>query len=71
MGRLTLPTVTARRMSAARKTKSGGSNGGRPQSSGRRCPCAAMTLKRAEARGKSGEHDPSCSFYRLDSSQLR
>ncbi len=38
--------------------------GGRPRSGADRCPCQVMTLRRAEARGLSWEHDPSCSFYR-------
>jgi len=36
---------------------------GRPKSDAPRCPCAAMTLKRAQARGKSYEHDPTCAYY--------
>ena len=60
MGRHTLPTRTARRMSRARVTFAGG----RPRSEGPRCPCAIMTLRRAEARGKSPEHDPTCAYYR-------
>ncbi len=52
-------------MNRARKTKSGGTNGGRPLSDSPRCPCGSMTLKRAKARGLSAEHDPSCSFYRM------
>jgi hypothetical protein len=36
--------------------------GGRPRKNGARCPCAVMTLKRAKARERSSEHDPSCSF---------
>jgi len=65
MGRHSLPGLTARRMSAARKTYGAGT--GRPKGSvsdAPRCPCESMTLKRAEARGKSSEHDPSCPFYR-------
>ncbi len=37
--------------------------GGRPRSNAKRCPCGVMTLKRAQARGRTYEHDPSCSFY--------
>jgi hypothetical protein len=37
---------------------------GRPRSKVDRCPCESMTLKRAQTRGKSSEHDPSCAFYR-------
>lgn len=47
-------------LSKRRKTYAGG----RPRSQARRCPCEVMTLKRAQARGKSWEHDPSCPFYR-------
>ena len=50
----------ARALQSMRKTR----GGGRPRSTAPRCPCGAMTLKRAEARGKSGEHDPSCEWYR-------
>ena len=60
MGRSTLPSRTARQMSRARKTFAGG----RPRIDAPRCPCAVMTLKRAQARGKTSEHDPSCPFYR-------
>ena len=63
-----LLSEAARAMNKARKVKSGGHNGGRPLSTSARCPCQAMTLKRAQARGKSSEHDPSCSFYRKRSS---
>jgi hypothetical protein len=41
-----------------------GRKGGRPRSDAPRCPCGTMTLNRAQARGKSGEHDPSCDWYR-------
>jgi hypothetical protein len=47
-------------MSRARKTFAGG----RQRKAGARCPCAIMTLRRAQARGRSAEHDPTCSFYR-------
>jgi len=60
MGRHSLPARVARRMNAARKTYAGG----RPRSDAQRCPCGSMTLKRAQARGKSSEHDPPCPFYR-------
>jgi hypothetical protein len=63
MGRTTLPAPMARQMSLSRATKSGGANGGRPRTAARRCPCAVMTLKRAQSRGKSREHDPACPFY--------
>jgi hypothetical protein len=61
MGRHTLSTRIARRMNAARRTTT---NAGRPRIPGPRCPCEVMTLARAQARGKSSEHDPNCSFYR-------
>jgi hypothetical protein len=38
----------ARRMAAARKTRGAGT--GRPRSQKERCPCGAMTMKRAAAR---------------------
>jgi hypothetical protein len=64
MGRHSLPTPTAKRMNAARKVCAGG----RPRSDRERCPCDAMTLKRAiaraDARGKGLDHRPSCAFYR-------
>jgi hypothetical protein len=50
----------ARTLNRARKNPAGG----RPRSDAGRCPCAAMTLRRAEARGKSAEHDPGCPFFR-------
>jgi hypothetical protein len=40
----------ARQLVSLRKTKSGGHNGGRPQSKAPRCKCGAMTIKRATAR---------------------
>jgi hypothetical protein len=46
-------TITDKRRAAslARKTKSGGHNGGRPRSAtAPRCPCGAMTAKCALAR---------------------
>jgi hypothetical protein len=57
-------SAAARALAALRKTKSGGRNGGRPRSDAPRCACGMMTLKRAEARGKSSEHDPACEWYR-------
>lgn len=60
MGRHSLPSRTARKMSRARKTFAGG----RPRQKGARCPCKVMTLRRAKARGRTSEHDPSCSYYR-------
>jgi hypothetical protein len=57
----TILSDAARAMNAARKTR----GGGRPRTpNAPRCPCAIMTLARAQARGKSAEHDPSCPFYR-------
>jgi hypothetical protein len=65
MGRPSLPSRIARQMAlSTRRKKSGGKNGGRPRIDAERCPCAVMTLKRAQARGKTSEHDPSCTFYR-------
>jgi len=29
----------------------------------RRCPCGVMTLKRAEARGRTWEHAAGCTFH--------
>jgi hypothetical protein len=40
-------TDEAKAMAAARKTKAGG----RPRSKKKRCPCGAMTARRAAARG--------------------
>ncbi len=65
MGRHSLPSKTARAMNRARKTKSGGTNGGRPRKKGPRCPCGSQPLSRVKARGRSPEHDPSCPFYRM------
>jgi hypothetical protein len=41
-----LVSEAARAMNAARKTR----GGGRPRSGAKRCPCGAMTAKRAKAR---------------------
>lgn len=49
-----------RDLNARRSTRAGG----RPRSAGPRCRCKVMTLKRAQARGKSSDHDPSCDWYR-------
>jgi hypothetical protein len=57
-------SAAARALAALRTNPSGGRNGGRPRSDAPRCACGAMTLKRAEARGKSSEHNPACAFYR-------
>ena len=44
-----------RRMAAlARRTKSGGTNGGPPLKRGARCPCGANPVSRARARWPSG-----------------
>jgi hypothetical protein len=64
MGCFSLSTLVAGRISALRKTRSGGGNRGRPRTVARRFPCEAITLKRAHTRGKSSEHDPACPFYR-------
>jgi hypothetical protein len=61
MGRKSLDSQTARDMALSSKRKRAG---GRPRSTAPRCACEAMTLKRADARGKSSEHDSSCPFYR-------
>jgi hypothetical protein len=50
-----------RRASLSRKKRSGGSGkwfrgGGRPRSDQPRCPCGAMTLRRAIARGHRCDH---------------
>ncbi|HJT86221.1 MAG TPA: hypothetical protein VJ732_00150 [Bryobacteraceae bacterium] len=47
----------ARAMSLARSHY----RGGRPRSR-ERCPCGAMTLKRATARGRTREHEAWCRF---------
>jgi hypothetical protein len=52
-------SAVMRHLAAQRKTFAGG----RPRIKGPRCPCKAMTLKRAKARGKGMEHDPSCAFH--------
>lgn len=62
MGRHTLPPAIAQQMNAQRKTR--GAGAGRPRSEAPRCPCGIMTLTRAQARGKSFDHDPSCPWYR-------
>jgi len=47
-----------------------GSQGGRPRSKAKRCPCGNMTLKlaqtRADRNGKGLGHEPHCKFYRAD-----
>ena len=45
-----LTKADAQEMAAARKTRNGGRNGGRPRTRKARCPCGAMTAKRAKAR---------------------
>jgi hypothetical protein len=37
---------------------------GRPRSDAPRCSCGAMTLKRAQSRGRTAEHRPGCEFAR-------
>lgn len=46
---LEMPTTAAAALNALRRTKTGGRNGGRPRTAPR-CPCGAMTLKRAKQR---------------------
>ena len=59
----TLTARTARRMAKARKTRSGGRLGGARKRNAKRCPCQAMTLARAIARGKTAKgHLPHCAF---------
>jgi hypothetical protein len=41
-----------------------GRMGGRPRTNAPRCPCGAMTLKRAQSRGRTAEHRPGCEFGR-------
>jgi hypothetical protein len=48
-----------RRRGAKRETF----GGGRPRSA-ERCACGLMTLKRAQARGRSPEHGEACPFHR-------
>lgn len=50
-------TAIARRRTLEQRTA-----GGRPRSNAKRCPCGVMTLKRAQARGRTAEHEPGCSF---------
>lgn len=52
----------ARAMSAKRLTHGAGT--GRPRIDAPRCACAIMTLARAQTRGKSSDHDPSCEWYK-------
>lgn len=44
-----LTTRQARQMANSRETHTGGRNGGRP-AKGPRCPCGAMSAKRAKRR---------------------
>jgi hypothetical protein len=48
-----LATRIARRMAKDRKTHSGGRLGGSRKRNAERCPCQAMTLARAMARGRT------------------
>jgi hypothetical protein len=65
MPRTSLPSHIARAMAnSTNRKRSGGRLGGQRKKNAPRCPCEAMTLKRALARGKSAEHKPDCSFYR-------
>ena len=53
-------------MARARKTRSGGRLGGARKADAERCPCQAMTLARAIARGKTAKgHLPGCAFSAL------
>jgi hypothetical protein len=54
------PSDAARALQALRKTRKGGR---KRITTVPRCPCGVMTLRRAQARGKSSEHGPSCAFY--------
>ena len=56
--------VTARwaKRTAAERSEEMRQIAARPRQ-GDRCPCGAMTLKRAEARGRTWEHEPGCSFH--------
>jgi len=56
-----LASEAARRLASMRKTFGSGRP---PDQSVPRCECRKMTLKRAQARGKSAEHDPSCDFFK-------
>jgi len=57
----TLTTRTARRMNAKRAKFGAGT--GRPRKDAPRCPCQAMTLARAIARGRTAlGHLPGCPF---------
>jgi hypothetical protein len=65
MPRTSLPSHIARAMAnSANRKRSGGRLGGQRKRNAPRCPCEAMTLKRALSRGKSAEHEAECSFYR-------
>jgi hypothetical protein len=59
-----LTSRAARKMAKARLTLSGGRLGGSRKRNAERCPCQAMTLARAMARGREPAHDPSCTFYK-------
>ena len=59
--------AAARRLARQRRNFAGG----RPRSNAPRCGCGAMTLKRAQARGRTGEHQPGCEFYGGKSTRMR
>jgi len=57
----TLTARAARSMNSKRATF--GAGAGRPRKKTERCPCQAMTLARAMARGKTAlGHLPGCAF---------
>ena len=65
----TLTTRTARKMANSPKRKHSGGAEGRPRKDAARCPCQAMTLARAMARGKTAlGHLPGCAFSARQSS---
>ena len=47
----------------AQRKRGTGDMGAARRSRKRRCPCQAMTLKRAKARGRTWEHEAGCSFH--------
>lgn len=51
----------AGRIRAGQRTTHGGGRKRKPRV--RRCGCGAMTLKRAQLRGKGKEHEAGCEFY--------
>lgn len=53
--------TAAARINGKRAARAGAS--GRPRSDVPRCGCGAMTLTRAQARGRSSEHQPGCEWH--------